>query len=147
MKHLSKWVFISMLITGCSSNPDSVQALKAWDDKYEECFITNQTKRHFPDNPWFNSLSLEDKKIVIGYLYNYNSRSCISREVETLRGALQREGNDSLLHIFEADLSPLESVSLDAIKHLDQQELRKLQSEYSQPFNLSEIIESLNLYN
>ncbi len=136
-----------MLIAGCSSSPNSVEALKAWDDKYEECFVSNHKNKTFPDNPWFNSLSLEDKKIVIGYLYNYNSRNCIENEAKDLKLALQREGNDSLLHIFEADLSPLESASLDAIKHLDKTELRKLQYEFSQPFNLSEIIESLNLFN
>jgi len=60
--------------------------------------------------------------------------------------ALTREGYDSLLHIFDADLSPLESASLNAIKHLDQDKLRQLQKDFSGPFNLSEVVESLDLY-
>ncbi|WP_332406216.1 hypothetical protein [Vibrio metschnikovii] len=147
MKHLCKYFFLSVMITGCASNQDSVSALKNWDDKYYECFIVNKYPQSFPENIWFNNLETEDKKIVIGYLYNYNSRACIENEVNALKEALEREGNKSLIHIFEMDLSPLESASFEAIKHLDQNELQKLQKEYSTPFNLSEVIKTLGLYN
>lgn len=147
MKRLSKWLFLLLIISGCASNPDSVTALKNWDDKYQECFLANQSGQKFPRSLWFDSLSINDKKVVVGYLYNYNARNCIKNEVNELVAALKQEGNDSLLHIFEADLSPLESVSLEAIKHLDQKQVSKLQAEFSNPFNLTEVVEELDLYN
>ncbi len=147
VKHLSKWYFLPVLISGCANYPDSITALKKWDDKYQECFLSNQEHQKFPENTWFNNLDIKDQKIVIGYLYNYNSRNCIKNEVDALTLALKREGHESLIHIFEEDLSPLESASLEAIKYLDQNELQKLQAEFSRPFNLSEVIKALDLYN
>ncbi|MGP8305041.1 hypothetical protein [Vibrio sp. YIC-376] len=147
MKHQNKVLLISILVVGCSSSSDSVTALKNWDNKYEMCFMSQSDNPKFPDNVWFKSLSIEDQKAVIGYLYNYNSRNCIKDEAEALKLALIRDGNEALLHLFQEDLSPLEEAVLEAVNHLDQAELMKLQKDFSRPFNLSKLVDDLNLYN
>lgn len=146
MKRLSSVVFCSIFIFGCARPSDSTLALKKWDDKYQECFLNVNEKQIFPQSDWFDSLTLEERKSVIGYLYNTNSRNCIESEAEELRRALLSEGNESLLHIFESDLSPLESAVFDAVKHLDKTKLNELQRNFSKPFNLSKIVEQLKLY-
>ncbi|MDO6545477.1 hypothetical protein [Photobacterium sanguinicancri] len=146
MKLQNSLVILTLLLSACTTSPNSVDALKKWDDKYAECSnLAISNANPFPESDWFNILSFEDKKTVIGYLYNYNNRQCIETETKQLREALTRDGNESLLNIFSADLNPLEDIARERIKHLNMSELMKLQQQYPWPFNLTGVVEQLNL--
>ncbi|MBD1559812.1 hypothetical protein HC752_23040 [Vibrio sp. S9_S30] len=147
MKLQNSLLAMTFLLAGCASNTNSVEALKKWDDRYEECTnLASKNNRPFPVSPWFNSLSVEDQQTVVGYLYNFNYRHCTEQEVRDLREALIHDGNDSLLNIFSTEFTPLEELARDRIQHLDSEEISKLQIEYSEPFNLDLVVEQLKLF-
>ena len=99
-----------------------------------------------PDAVWFDSLDRDDKKNVIGYLANYTDRKCIEPATDTLRQALLAENNQRKLEHYSVDITVLSELAKERIKHLNKNELKRLQSKMNNPFNLSYMLKNENLY-
>ncbi|OCH06586.1 hypothetical protein [Aliivibrio fischeri] len=135
-----------LLIAGCSSN-NNVEALNAWDKKYNECdVISKENNKPFPETEWFKSLSLEDKKEVVIYVFKLNDYNCARDEANALHDALIQNDNQSLLTFFNG-LKYFEPVSDERIKHLDREQIDLIISEFNLPFKGSKVAEQLGFYN
>lgn len=135
-----------LLMAGCSSN-NNVEALNAWDKKYNECdIIAKENNKPFPETAWFKSLSLEDKKEVVIYVFKLNDYNCARDEANTLHDALIKNDNQSLLTFFNG-LKYFEPVNDERIKHLDKKQIELIISKFNLPFKGSKIAEQLGFYN
>jgi len=148
VKSLNSLALLCFLLLGCSSEIiDGKQAVQNWQERFEYCDnIAEQNKLPFPDSIWFKSLSLSDKKTVVGYIANYNDRQCMRSASEILKRSLTAENNTQLLDYYSVDLTPLDVLAAERIRHLDKSKILKLQEQYSHPFNLRFVIEEQNLY-
>ena len=63
----------------------------------------------FSKSDWFQSLTLEDKKNVTGYLANYNTRQCSKPETEALLKAIKEQNAQDVFATHATDLAPLKS--------------------------------------
>lgn len=147
-KPLNRIVLLSFLLTGCAQAPmNSVEAAKAWDNRYEECSeIAEGNKRDFPTTPWFDSLTFEDKRSVIGYIYNYNQDICSSQAINDLKVAVQRDGNEKIAFEYREVLTPLDDLSAERMKGIDMDEVKNIQVIYSEPFSVRHVLTTLDLY-
>ncbi|WP_299012872.1 hypothetical protein [uncultured Photobacterium sp.] len=148
VNYLSKVCALSFLLFGCSAQTiSSVEAEKLWQKQFDYCHeIAQQNKSSFPKSEWFQSLSLDDKKTVVGYLANYTDRICMEEASAQLKRSLSEENNLEKLSYYSVDLTPLDELAAERIAHLDGNQLKDLQQQFKQPFNLRFIIEEQNLY-
>ena len=95
VKRLSKLALLVACLSGCSSNIiSSEDAAENWERQLDYCIErAKSNKVDFPNTSWFDSLSFEDKKSVIGYIYNYNERICMNDVSEALRLSLKHDNN------------------------------------------------------
>src|SRR5690606_16427431 len=94
VKQLSKLILVFALLSGCvaQSTMSSVEAAKKWDKRYDECTdLAESNEVDFPVTPWFALLSFEEKRSVIGYLYNYNQDICTNKATDDLKAAIERD--------------------------------------------------------
>lgn len=148
-KQLSKLILVFVFLSGCvaQSTMSSVEAAKQWDKRYDECTdIAESNKLDFPVTPWFASLSLKEKRSVIGYLYNYNQDICTSKAIDDLRAAIKRDGNEKIKFEYKEVLTPLDELSASRMEGLDKAEILKIQQEFSKPFSIRHVLTTLNLY-
>ncbi|WP_299144043.1 hypothetical protein [uncultured Vibrio sp.] len=122
-------------------------AEKQWQERFDYCEgIANKHKITIPNSLWFNSLSDDDKKTTIGYLANYTDRLCMKDATAKLKKALLAEDNQEKLNYYTVDLTPLEKLASDRIKHLDKKELTQLAERIKRPFNLRYALQYEGLY-
>ncbi|GAB6260855.1 hypothetical protein [Photobacterium sp. R1] len=150
-KQLSNLFTITIVLTsftGCAqSSIKSTEAAKRWDAQYEHCTdIARANTADFPENAWFDSLTLEDKKSVIGYLYNYNQRICTAEETELLRSAIAHDKNTELKSDYEEILTPLDVTFAERLEGIEKSEILKIQAQYSEPFSIRHVLTQLDLY-
>lgn len=147
VKYPSKVVMLSLLLFGCSSVLDSETAEKQWQERYDYCEgIADENRIAIPSSLWFDSLSRDDKKTAIGYLANYTDRRCMKDATVALKKALVAEDNQEKLRYYSVDLTPLEELASDRVKHLDKKELARLAEQIRQPFNLRYALQDKGLY-
>ncbi len=147
VKYLSKLVTLSFLLAGCSSTIDSRLAEKQWQERFDYCqHLALENKVSLPDSEWFDSLTHDDKKSVIGYLANYTERKCMGTVTDTLKQSLLAENNQEKLEFYSVDLTPLNELAAERIKHLNQKELKQLTNQVNKPFNLRYVLKQQNLY-
>lgn len=147
MKPLNSVIILSVFLAGCAPLVDSQKAEEIWLNKFESCQeIATSNRISMPDSAWFDSLDRDDKKTVIGYLANYTDRKCIGPATDTLRQALLAENNQRKLDYYAIDITPLRELAKERIKHLNKNELKRLQNKMNKPFNLSYMIEKEGLY-
>ncbi|MUK92081.1 hypothetical protein GNP80_06460 [Aliivibrio fischeri] len=145
MKLLTSLLMV-LWLSGCvSTNSDSVTALKVWDAKYKECQrITKNNHAMFPETDWFKSLSKEDKKAVVFYVNKLNDYNCGGKETESLRVALEKDNNESLIEFFES-FRYQDKPDTTPIEHLDKKQIDLIESRFNKPFNLIEVGDKLQL--
>lgn len=149
VKFLNKsYLLASFLFFGCASSAyDSVQAEADWKARYELCQNQGvENKIAFPDSIWFDSLSIDDKKTVIGYFANYSDRQCMSEASTKLKNILVREGNQAKLDYYEIDFTPLEQLARERTQHLNKTQLKNLEQEFKAPFNLRYMLVQEDLF-
>lgn len=148
VNYLNKALIAAALLTGCSySMADSKLAEKQWLEQFDYCeSLSRQNKAPFPKSEWFQSLSFEDKKSVVGYIANYNDRQCMKEQTAKFKKVLEEENNQKLLQFYSIDLTPLDEIADDRMDGIDRKKLMALQQQFSAPFNLRFIIEEQNLY-
>lgn len=88
-------------------------------------------------------MNREDKKTVVGYLANYTDRKCIGPATDSLRQALLAEKNQRKLDYYAVDITPLNELAEERIKHLNKNELKRLMNK---PLNLNYMLENEELY-
>ncbi|PSW06163.1 hypothetical protein C9I89_06545 [Photobacterium lipolyticum] len=139
---------IATLLTGCTAQVNSVDALKMYSDKFGECQrLLHSNVDIPPPNLWFEALSNEDKLNVLGYLFQRNNKNCIEKETHIIYKSFTNDGNEEILDLFISDLPAMESMAKKRVSHLNQTELNKLQESYNKPFDLREVAKTLNLLN
>ena len=148
VKRLSKLALIVAFLSGCSSHIiSSEDAAEDWERRLDYCIdYAKSNKVDFPNTPWFDSLSFEDKKSVVGYIYNYNERICMNDVSEALRLSLKHDNNTVLKDRYSTDLSPLDEISAERMKGLDKSEIFKIQKVFSAPFSIRHVLTEENLY-
>lgn len=148
LSRLFTLIFVLSGFTGCAqSSVDSTEATKRWDAQYEHCTnIARANTTDFPDNAWFDSLTVESKKSVIGYLYNYNQRICTAEQTEQLRSAIENDNNNELNSYYEEILTPLDVTFSDRLEGIEKSEILKIQAQYSEPFSIRHVLTQLDLY-
>ena len=139
--------FFVMLLTGCSSTINSVDALSDWDKKYSYCYdVSKNSDFVFPRTQWFDSLEKKDKQRVVIYLYQLKAFECHGNEAETLELAWKRAGINHLITLFE-ELGVFKVPEKELVIGLDMNELDKLNNKTPTVFNLSRVAKQLNFYN
>ncbi|MDO6581484.1 hypothetical protein Q4491_08990 [Photobacterium sp. 2_MG-2023] len=148
LSRLFTLIFVLTGFTGCAqSSVNSTGAAKRWDAQYEHCAdIARANTADFPDNTWFDSLTEESKKSVIGYLYNYNQRICTAEQTERLRAAIEYDNNSELNSDYEEILTPLDVTFSDRLEGIEKSEILKIQAQYSEPFSIRHVLTQLDLY-
>lgn len=147
VKYPSKVIPLFFLLFGCSSVLDGETAEKQWQERFDYCEgIANDNRITIPSSLWFDSLSDDDKKTTIGYLANYADRRCMKDATAKLQKALVAEGNQEKLNYYSIDLTPLEELASDRVKHLDKTELTQIAERIKQPFNLRYALQDKELY-
>lgn len=148
VKRLSKLALLVACLSGCSGNIiSSEDAAENWERQLDYCIESAKSNKvDFPNTPWFDSLSFEDKKSVIGYIYNYNERICMNDVSEALRLSLKHDNNTVLMDRYSTDLSPLDEISAERMKGLDKSEILKIQKAFSAPFSIRHVLTEENLY-
>lgn len=142
--HVLATLLSSLLISACSHASLSVdEAGEQWYEKYAECEqLALDNEAEFPTNNWFNSLSLKDKRSVIGYVYNYNMNLCTKEELTKLTQAL--ENHDSNSEYYDV-VRPLDEISAERMAGIDKEKVLEIQRNYSEPFSVRYVITDLNL--
>ncbi|WP_068718441.1 hypothetical protein [Vibrio tritonius] len=142
------------LLVGCASqsktpppvqDTNSVQALTTWDDAYGECIQQARTSQYaFPkDNKWFNSLEPAQQKNVVIYLYQDKMYGCSAQETQTLKKALIKDGNDTLLNFFTS-VNVFEKPNENLIAGLDADKVAHFAREVP-VFNIAQAVKQLKL--
>ncbi len=129
-------------LTGCASSPNtnSIDALKRWDAQFKQCDLIQESNTDvFPETPWFKSLSFEDKREVLIYIYDFNNYKCGDGTLDELNQALIHDGNESLLEFFTGfkvyNTMPDES----KIQHVDKLQVDLIIDKFNKPFNISDV--------
>ncbi|MDC5708432.1 hypothetical protein [Vibrio europaeus] len=142
--HVLATLLSSLLASAYSHAGLSVdEAGKQWYTKYAECeqlALNNEVE--FPVNSWFESLSLKDKRSVIGYVYNYNMNLCTKKELTELAKALEGHELDSPYHDV---VRPLDEISSERMSGIDKVKILEIQRNYSEPFSVRYVISDLEL--
>ncbi len=139
--------FLVILLTGCSSTINSVDALSDWDKKYSYCYdVSKNSDFVFPRTQWFDSLEKKVKQRVVIYLYQLKYFECHGNESEILELALKRDGNNHLITLFE-ELGAFKVPEKELVIDLDMNELDKLNHKIPTVFNLSGVANQLKFYN
>ncbi|HHF2898413.1 hypothetical protein V6239_14720 [Vibrio alginolyticus] len=147
VKYPSKAITLCLLLFGCASVLDSETAEKQWQERFDYCEeIANENRITIPNSLWFDSLSDDDKKTTIGYLANYTDRMCMKDATAKLKKSLVAEDNQEKLNYYSVDLTPLDKLASDRVKHLDEKELTQLAERMNQPFNLRYALQDKGLY-
>lgn len=147
VKYQSRAITLCLLLFGCTAVLDSETAEKQWQERFDYCEgIANKNRITIPNSLWFDSLSDDDKKTTIGYIANYTDRLCMQDATVKLKKALVTEGNQEKLNYYSVDLTPLEKLASDRVKHLDKKELTQLAERIKRPFNLRYALQDEGLY-
>ncbi|NAW58483.1 MULTISPECIES: hypothetical protein [unclassified Vibrio] len=144
MNYRSKvFIALSLLLSGCASSHANIEDLeKQWQERIDYCVeLARQNEVPFPDSDWFQSLSVEDRKNVAGYLANYNDRQCSKVETEALLKAIREQNAQEVFDRNAVDLIPLEVQAAERMKNIDMVELMELQKRFSEPFSLRYVME------
>ncbi len=138
---------ICFLVACASSGLSSREAAQLWEQKYDACTdMAEQNNADFPVNDWFDSLSFEDKRSVIGYIYNYNQNLCTSTEIQQLKESLDKDGDKQVAFQYKEVIEPLDVQSQNRMKNIDKHEVMLIQGHFSQPFSVRHVLTQLNLY-
>lgn len=145
----NKLVFLTTIIaslTGCAST-DEIDTFKRWDNQYKECrAMENNNRDGFPETPWFDSLKLEDKQLVVGYLYQRNSQECMREASAELRDVLIAGDFVSMQKFFKPSIDDRRAELEETVATLDRVELDKMIDLYPEPFTSEGLIDKLNLW-
>ncbi|WP_239959803.1 hypothetical protein [Vibrio brasiliensis] len=94
MKYLSSTLLLGGLLVGCSTTDtvDIKQAEQQWLDCVELCMeLASGNEVLLPDSDWFDSLSLEDQKMLPGFWLITMIGSVIKRKRVSLLRLLSRK--------------------------------------------------------
>lgn len=146
MKRVSKILCISFLLTGCSIQHSSIDALKEYSNKFGRCqSYLHENTNVPPENKWFESLSKEEQLNLLSYLFQFNNESCMSNETVLLKNAFSADGNEELLELFVSDSSKMISIAESKIEHLNKDKVKELRKSYNLPFDLVAVAKKLDL--
>ena len=134
---------LSMLsFTACATSFE--QALVSYGDKLTECNnIAKTNNKPFPVNDWFNSLSTQGKKNVVLFISMDNRETCSKEERLNLLDTAQSATPEQLEHI---KFLVKNGNQKEFIKLLDINEIHKIQSTYSAPFDSLRVGDELGLF-
>ena len=131
---------LAVCASSCAANLDELE--KKWLEKIDFCVdFSRNNEVAFPKSDWFQSLKLEDKKDVVGYLANYNTRQCSKLETEALLKAIKEQNAKEIFARHAADLTPLQSQTEERMKNIDMDKLMELQERFYEPFSLMYVME------
>jgi hypothetical protein len=136
--------FILLLVSFCSfAGSDFNQSLIDAGAAIEHCNEKlKQNNKPFPTTDWFNKLSDMDKRLVVGYISLKNSENCSRNEMERLR----RNSDNLPLHMNDSVDKLLEPLNMeDDISHLDMDEIKKIQANFSEPFDAFQVLDSIGV--
>ncbi|WP_456297326.1 hypothetical protein M1D72_14220 [Vibrio sp. AK197] len=135
-------------MTACAQTQvTSENAAKAWDERYNECVdFAEANTVPFPTNEWFDSLSFEDKRSVIGYVYNYNQNLCTQDEIAQLKAAIAQDDNKQIAFEYQEVITPLDELAANRMQGINKQEVMKIQHKLQKPFSLRYVLTTLDLY-
>ncbi len=122
MRHY-KILILLALLTGCSSQVDTETLITSWVQKSDQCVADARASEFsFPSNEWFDALPLEQKRNVVVYIYQERLTNCFGPEAQSLKTALEKHDNQTLLKFFdgygafeEPDESRLEGVNKEKV--------------------------------
>lgn len=98
----------------------------------------------FPTNHWFNGLSIQERKLVVGFISLDNMNNCSYDEMERLR-QVSKNFPDAIQQQMDG-FSLFENGTFgELIKSLDIEKVRKIQSVYSKPFDTFRVMDELGL--
>ncbi len=136
------WGFSTL---GCAASFED--QFKAYANKIKECrAIEASNSQDFPMTPWFTSLKPDEQKRVILYLSIDNRDKCSKNEQRKLK-ALEHQLSPEQKQLFDATGATAELDHQKYIDGLDKNEIQRIQSNYSQPFNSLEVGKKINLLN
>ncbi|MBN3492438.1 hypothetical protein [Vibrio neptunius] len=128
--------------TACATSFE--QALASYGDKLTKCNnIAKTNNKPFPVNGWFDSLSTQDKKNVVLFISMDNRETCSQKERQNLLDIAQSATPEQLKHI---KLLVKNGNQNEFIKSLDINEINKIQSIYSAPFDSLRVGDELGLF-
>lgn len=144
LNYLNKSLIILLILSVFpSSYATSLDELeKKWLEKIDSCVdFSRNNEVPFPKSDWFDSLKLEDKRNVVGYLANYNTRQCSKSETEALLEAISKENAQEVFEKHAVDLMPLKNQATEKMKNIDMDKLMELQMQFYEPFSLMYVME------
>ncbi len=124
------WGFSTL---GCAASFED--QFKVYANKVKECrVIEASNSQYFPVTPWFASLQPDEQKRVILYLSIDNRDKCSRDERRSLKN-LEHQLSPEQKRLFDNTGVTAEPDHKKYIDGLDINEIQKIQSAYSLPFN------------
>ncbi|CCN34638.1 exported hypothetical protein [Vibrio nigripulchritudo SO65] len=143
MLRINKPLLLALISSSTMANQSLDKAIAIADSVVDFCSTLEQSNTpEFPKNEYFESLSIDDKRDVITFLWIENTENCQRPALNSVLSEVKKlpiPAQKPFINLYTP------SSGFMYIQDLDIEKIVKLRTQFNQPFNGRKTIESLGL--